>query len=542
MNNPTPYLGVPDPAPAPRSSSRPGFFTASLRRWWPLLLVGLLGGGLAGSGVAGGITDTHSASALILLNPLDGNPFYPSTRGEQLVNLASESQVLRSNDVAKAVIAAAAPGASQNDLLNAVTVTNPTNTQLLQVHYTDPSTDVAVKRAQAFADAYLTYRRNRAAASVANQVKGIQAEVTKYDQELTALTAQLVKARPGTAQAGMLNVQVQSVGSRISQLNAQISNISSTSLDAGHVVTPAQADKDSLVGPKQIILAAGLTLGLLLAAGLIFLLSGTRARVRSGRELQAMGLPAWAVLRRQPDPSDLRLPVESSLDEAALALRGQLLAALRRRAGHTVLLVPASRAAAAPATAVPLARSLAAANIRTILVDTTGTLRTPDGTSAPGFADLLQGRAGLAEILEPVAPGLQVVAAGASLRQAPGMLDSPRTAALLEELSGRCDVLLIASRPVQSPGVRSLAAASGAAMLEVVRGGTRRREAQDSLRAFQEASAEVLGAVIVKVNRWAGWPTAKPARAVRTAGKPAAAATVKEPAKASTALSGSERA
>src|SRR6478735_8387225 len=107
----------------PESDNRPVQVGRVVRGHWILLVVTtLLGLGL-GFLASTRLHDKASATATVLLNPLEGNPFYPSTRGENLVNMGTEAQALRSDAVAALVTGATGSTIATKDLLDNVTVT-----------------------------------------------------------------------------------------------------------------------------------------------------------------------------------------------------------------------------------------------------------------------------------------------------------------------------------------------------------------------------------------------------------------------------------
>ena len=84
-----------------QTSPRRAALVAALRRSAILILV-LVATGTA-LGVAAGLrrAEDHTARASILVSPLDGNPFYPSGRGDDLINLETEAQLVTSDSVAR---------------------------------------------------------------------------------------------------------------------------------------------------------------------------------------------------------------------------------------------------------------------------------------------------------------------------------------------------------------------------------------------------------------------------------------------------------
>ena len=68
--------------------------------------------------------EDHTAQASILVSPLDGNPFYPSGRGDDLINLETEAQLVQSDSVANAVAERIGDPGTASDLLSGLDVTS----------------------------------------------------------------------------------------------------------------------------------------------------------------------------------------------------------------------------------------------------------------------------------------------------------------------------------------------------------------------------------------------------------------------------------
>ena len=75
--------------------------------------------------------EDHTAQASILVSPLDGNPYYPSGRGDDLINLETEAQLMKSDPVANAVAERIGDPGSTADMLSGLSVSVPANTQIL---------------------------------------------------------------------------------------------------------------------------------------------------------------------------------------------------------------------------------------------------------------------------------------------------------------------------------------------------------------------------------------------------------------------------
>jgi succinoglycan biosynthesis transport protein ExoP len=104
---------------------------------------------------------TYSATAVVFLNPLTGNPYTPETstlRSDQLVALETEAALVSTSTVGERANEVA-DGALPDEPEDAVTVVVPSNSQVLRVSYRADSAELARLGAQSFADAYLGYRQ-----------------------------------------------------------------------------------------------------------------------------------------------------------------------------------------------------------------------------------------------------------------------------------------------------------------------------------------------------------------------------------------------
>ena len=146
--------------------------------------------------------------------------------------------------------------------------------------------------------------------------------------------------------------------------------------------------------------------------------------------------------------------------EAFRVLRSNLLVAIDDLANPVVLITSAQEGEGKTSTCVALARSLAAAGPRVVLVDLD--LRRPDAhrhlgaDNVPGCAEVLLDQRPLEECLQYLAParegsrtrGLYFLPAGTSTADPTELLSSPRTGRLLDELARQADIVLIDTPPV----------------------------------------------------------------------------------------------
>ncbi|MDP1821171.1 MAG: CpsD/CapB family tyrosine-protein kinase [Acidimicrobiales bacterium] len=147
-------------------------------------------------------------------------------------------------------------------------------------------------------------------------------------------------------------------------------------------------------------------------------------------------------------------------DEAFRVLRSNLLVAIDDLSNPIVVVTSAQAGEGKTSTSVMLARSLALAGPRVVLVDLD--LRRPDAhrllgaDSVPGVADVLSDRREIQECLQflpppkgsPAASGLYFLPAGNLGTNPTELLGTPRTGRLLDALAKEADIVLLDTPPV----------------------------------------------------------------------------------------------
>lgn len=235
------------------------------------LLAVVLGvvGALVGAFVGLRLEGVHTATASVLVRPLDGNPYSPTGNGTALVNLETEAQLVSSADVISAV-QQKVDGVDAPTLQSGLTVTVPSNTQILTIAYASKQSDQSLRISQAFAESYLDYRARRATALVQSQVDQIDDQISRLQKQQNKLGDQLDDADPNSGKASVLRAQIESTTSQIDQLKASLAELQATPIDPGQIITPAELPAPSAV-PLWILAAvggllAGVVLGVLLGS------------------------------------------------------------------------------------------------------------------------------------------------------------------------------------------------------------------------------------------------------------------------------------
>lgn len=424
------------------------------------LLAGLLAGAAAW-GWAQRRSQEHVGTATIMLHPLEGNAYSPGGRGDDLVNLETEAQVLRSDTVARAVLDQLHETGTPADLLAAVTVAVPPNTQLLQITARGHDDATAVARASAFGDVYLEFRRSRTESAVYEQTSRLEELVKQREDERDAAVAHLDQLKSDAPERALIQQQVQEVVLQISSLRAQLAAAQAVALDPGQVVTPGQVVGAGLWAfPQRVGGIAGLLAALVvLGIAVVRRTSGAPGVVRHLDDLADAGPTVLG---------ELWTPVRADSDVIAHA-RSVVLAVGSDRPP----VVAVGAVAAGPSIAFPaLVDSFVRARYEVVAVDLT---RRADRQA---MAELVLQHAVVSDVLvedghfrsrlRPLEPGaedaspppdsLDDLAASAEMRRS------------LAELAKRADLVLLRSPGLGTTVGRAVLAASTVVVAEIAQG------------------------------------------------------------------------
>jgi polysaccharide biosynthesis transport protein len=474
------------------------FATSALRRHLPLILVLVLLG--AAAGVAGALHQgiQYTATASILLNPLEGNPFAPDGRGEQLVNLETEAQLVSTEGVAALVSRELKTDLGTDELHELVQVENPTNTQVLRISFAAESRSDAIRGAQAFAESYLDYRGARAESLTNSRLARIRKQQTNIQAALGDATDELGKTDEGSARQAYLEERVSALASQIASLETEVSTLTATDLAPGQVISPATVPLTA--GGTNAVLFGGAGAVAGFALGAMIALFRTRAddRLRDPGEVEHLDIRLLGVIgerdrfagrtqrrgRALPEPyRELRTAVVGSVDTPPVVL-------------SVASLSP--DVSAAPE-AAGLATGLARAGFSVVLVDTAGTAgELLTGTqSLPGLADLLAGTDDLRHLLVLPEDNLVLLPFGRPQRTTMDQLLSPQMRSTIGQLREWYDYVLLTGQPVTTADGQALAALTDAVVLIAARKLTTRTELHNASALLTRLQSGTVGAIVV---------------------------------------------
>ncbi|QOV36267.1 hypothetical protein IM697_40730 [Streptomyces ferrugineus] len=326
------------------------------------LVLGLLGALLLMLLRAGSYTSTGEVLVRSTVDPF-------STHGvsvDNQVSMGTERQIALSATVAARAATALREPSRADALLEELRVSNPPDTQILRFEYTAGTARRAARVTDAFVDAYLADRKERADATVARMS-------SRLKHQVAPLIAKNSAAAGGKGSAALRE--------RIDSLQKRISDLEVRDTTGGDVVREPEPPKHPAGPGVSALIALGLVGGLVLAIVLAWLRSALEPRVRSVGEAQdALGAPVLAVVPGTAPGSD---PLEvgrvaGSRAELYRTVAFHLRHGAAGTAGGTLLVVAPKQDRHAEAAAVNLAAALAESGEDVLLVDATA--------STPGLA------------------------------------------------------------------------------------------------------------------------------------------------------------
>ena len=388
---------------------------------------------------------------------------------------------------------------STDSFLASSAVSDRQNADLLNFAVNDGDPELAVRLATLYAQEYVRYRSELDTSSITRARRDIEHEITlleRSDQRETPLYATLVEKHQ-----------------QLRPIEALQTSNSSVVREASNAAQIAPRTKRNV--------ALGVVLGLMLAAGLVFLWEALDTRVRATDEIdRLLGLPLVARIPAPPRPlqrsNTLVMTAEphSVEAEAYRILRTNFDFFNLQREARVVMVTSAVSQEGKSTTIANLAVALARAGQRVVLIDLD--LRRPildrffKLESSLGVTDVVLGNArldavalGPSDAAEPRRNGaLHVLTAGTMLADTGEFVASAALGETLDKLRDQSDVVLIDAPPMLLVGDALQLSAKVDAVLVVTRLGVVRRQMLLDLRRILDTSpAEKVGFVVTGAER-----------------------------------------
>ena len=462
-------------------------------------------------------TPLYKASADVLLQPrATESLFDPQTgqRNDPARQVDTEVQVIKSQPVEKAVQqklgsapAVSVGGIGQTDVIR-ITATNTVPHQ---------ASDVA----NAYASAYVDFKRNQAVNDILAASQEIQNKINDLQKQIDTISGQITSSsatqRPvaeqnlGPSRDALVSQQAL-FKAKLDQLQVDAAIKTGGAQLVTQASTPSSPFKPTPVRNGIIALVVGSIFGI----GLAFLFERLDDSVKTKEDVErvAQGVPTLGLIpvvqswrsRESPQIVSLGDP-NSSVAEAYRTMRTAVQFMGLDHPMHTLQITSPSAAEGKTTTLANLAVSLARAGQRVVMVDCD--LRRPrihdffGVKNEVGFTSVLLGEVPLSEAVQEVPDErlLMILASGMLPPNPSELLASQRTVQILAALQSESDVVLIDSPPLLPVTDAAVLSARVDATLLVTRADTTsRRQLQRAIELLNQVAAPLVGTVLNGVS------------------------------------------
>jgi capsular exopolysaccharide synthesis family protein len=405
---------------------------------------------------------------------------------------------------------------SVKDLIKNTNVTILLDTEILDIAYNDTDPKAAASHANAFANAYVSYRTSHALAAFKTAIGGLTKQIELDNKTIDSLTRKIdsLTGRSNSDQSGIgplesqrsnLLVQVGILQQRLLDLQSGAASAS----NAAQLVQSADVPTVPVSPRKTRSTLAGLLIGLLLGMGIAYVREKFDDRMQTQQELETrLGVPVLAAIPRVPawrraEESYLVLREEpkSPIGEGYRKLVTNVLYAASRERLQVLIVTSALGGEGKSATSSNLALALAEAGKRVILIS--GDLRRPrihkffKLSGKLGMSDALADGMSLLEVAQDPGIGKLRIISGGTIPKNPTELLRSRAAEQFISLAREvADFVVVDTPPVLPVADASILAAMSDGVLYVMDAGSSSRSALNSAKyQLENAGARLIGAV-----------------------------------------------
>ena len=430
-------------------SSRPVLW--SQRGWLATAtLLGLVGGAAFGL-VA--LRPAYESSARVLVHPITAD-----TSGSEPLDAAAmgtERELVFADRVAVLVQQRSGWPESPAELRRPLRVSIAGGTQNLDIRYRADNPARAQTGAQLFAESYLAYRGDLAAATREGSRRSLETALREVSDRMAGLRSRLAATPAGAQVAGETLVE------EAAPYQAGLAEVTAIAPhSAGSVMSQAVVPTSRSGAGPAASAALGAVLGLLLGVGLAHLRRTTNRHIRGRSDLEAeLGAPLLGAVPRtrrgsQPETALVTMTVPAgAASEAYRGVRARIMAMADRWGLKTLMVASPTPGVSGTAIAANLAVSMASAGKRVTLVS--ADLRSPGlhhyfGVSNErGLSNVLLGELASGDAVHE-APGLetlQVLPAGPFVAEPTDLLESGPMRVVLEERAEVADFVVVEAPP-----------------------------------------------------------------------------------------------
>ncbi|MEX0753628.1 MAG: polysaccharide biosynthesis tyrosine autokinase [Actinomycetota bacterium] len=454
-------------------------------------------------------TPIYDSTAQVLVKPTNANQVLAGVPAASLISMDTERGIAESSAVAN--IAAGELGSiDAAQLQEATDVTVPTNTQFLDITFSDPDPAQAQAGAQAIAVSYLGYREEQAIEDAATAAQGYQQRIKEQEIELAGERKRLRQAKENSPEAFEIQADIDQIDRELDILRAQLTPLLAQGVDAGDIIAAAQlATSPSSPNHMRNGLLA-LIVGLALGVGFAFLRERLDDRLAGREDFEELtgspvlgvvpSVPGWKK-KDEPNVPALSQP-KGGPAEAYRTIRTNLQFMARSGEFKTVMITSASLGEGKTTTSANLAVTLAQTGKRVIVVG--ADLRKPRihrffrMPNDVGVTSVLSGQTRIGEAARRVGglDTLRVIPSGPVPQNPAELLGSEAMDRLLHDLRDNADFVILDTAPVLAVSDALILARRSDGIVIVADAATTSRSAVAHVRdQLEQVGANIVGGV-----------------------------------------------
>jgi capsular exopolysaccharide synthesis family protein len=432
------------------------------------------------------------------------------------LNMETERALAASPKVAAIAADELGSDVSPEALLDSLSVSVATDTEILVFVFRNPDPKLAQRGAQAFADAYVKNRLRDVGADLESRLEPLENELAGLEENLARVEEDLATTT-GDAERAQLQVEASGITSRIAIVQQEIDELAQPAqLNVAQVLKPAVLPSEPVSPDHVKNVALAMVVGIALAIGIAFIAERLDDRLRSRHDLEIhAGVPVLAVVprvrawRKREDANLVMImDPDSPPAEAYRTLRtGVLFEAASQNGSEVVLITSPEAGEGKTTTAANLGVALAQAGKRVLLLS--ADLRRPrlqtyfDLSGDLGLTNVLAGEERLSSaVVRPFGMNnLSLLPSGPVPGNPAELLGSQSMRSLMLEIRNEAEVILIDAPPVLAVADSlTLAQFADAVLLVADAEKTQRSAVHQTRQHLNRIRARVMGAVLNNFN------------------------------------------
>ena len=278
-------------------SIRLSYYFAVLWRQRLIVFSGLAIGLVVAIGVLLFAPHTVTATTAVNLNVITTEPFNQQRPASGLLDVQTEADIASSHLVAQEASKLLNGRLSAAEVREASQVSAAGGATVVRVAFTAPTQQKAVGGADAVAAAYLSVRKDQAEQRIDTMLSSLNTRLEALNKNLLEITKVLIDAAPNSTEYAQASSQLQQVQVELDGLLSQRNALSSVDTTGGIILTSAQDSYPVQSPSRNMTLATGLGVGLVLGVIAAYVWNARDRRLRTPAEIAAaLGAPQLASL------------------------------------------------------------------------------------------------------------------------------------------------------------------------------------------------------------------------------------------------------